>query len=55
MDGTLKFVEKVRQALPEATLLIRIESGDHGFDAGATLETLWLKEGLEFVTNAWLS
>ena len=32
-----------------------VRAGDHGFDAKASLEDQWLKEGLEKVTKLWLS
>ena len=51
---TEAFVEKLKDVLPGAKVLVRFEHGDHGFDAPMGLEVPWLKEGLEFVTGEWL-
>jgi acetyl esterase/lipase len=54
VSGTRKFVEILRNVDPNCDLRVLIRSGDHGFDAGATLETPWLADALEFVSRAWL-
>lgn len=51
---TEAFVERFKEVLPEARLLVTYEHGDHGFDAPTGLETPWLKEGLDFVMGDWL-
>lgn len=51
---TEAFVEKLKDVLPGAKVLVRFEHGDHGFDAPVGLEVPWLKEGLEFVAGEWL-
>ncbi|KAK9427919.1 Alpha/Beta hydrolase protein [Lipomyces doorenjongii] len=48
------FVTKLRTKLPESKVHFAVEPGEHGLDATATLETPWLKQGLEFVTQKWL-
>ncbi|KAK0948056.1 hypothetical protein LTR29_000580 [Friedmanniomyces endolithicus] len=62
VEGTHKFVEKLREKVPGVQLHVTIEDGEHGFDnhaAGsgeaATLETAWVKEGVEFVEKFWPS
>jgi acetyl esterase/lipase len=54
LSGTRKFVETLRNVDPSCDLRAIIRPGDHGFDAGATLETPWLADALEFVSRAWL-
>jgi acetyl esterase/lipase len=54
VSGTRKFVETLRNVDPSCDLRVIIRPGDHGFDAGATLETPWLADALEFVSRAWL-
>ncbi|OQO08368.1 hypothetical protein B0A48_06238 [Cryoendolithus antarcticus] len=55
IEGTQKFVELWKQSLPgkEADLYVNYEPGGHGFDAEATIETAWVKKGLEFVGQYW--
>ncbi|KAK1083971.1 hypothetical protein LTR33_002931 [Friedmanniomyces endolithicus] len=60
VEGTHKFVEKLREKVPGVKVHVTIEDGEHGFDnhaAGsgeaATLETAWVKEGVEFVEKLW--
>lgn len=48
------FVDKLKRLHPQAKVRLAIEPGEHGFDAEATLDTPWLKEGLEFITAEWL-
>ena len=54
IEGSYKFVEKARERFWDDKILLHVEPGDHGFDAVATLETPWLKEGLKHVTKQWL-
>ena len=54
VEGSFKFVDKVRQKFGDGKVSLHVEPGEHGFDDGATLETPWLKEGLEGVTARWL-
>jgi hypothetical protein len=55
--GKEKFV-KTLQALSEGKekVFMSFQDGEHGFDSSdqLTLDTPWLKEGLEFVTETWL-
>lgn len=49
------FVEKLKTMHPEAKVLYTVVPGQkHGIDAAATLETPWLKEGLDFIIPTWL-
>ncbi|KAL4884560.1 Alpha/Beta hydrolase protein [Aspergillus karnatakaensis] len=52
--GTGRFVERVRSVDPGCRMRVVVRPGDHGFDALATLEDGWLREGLEFVSAEWL-
>lgn len=56
-QGTEKF-EKTLKGLEggKEKIYISIQEGEHGFDClnELTLDTPWLKEGLEFVTATWL-
>ncbi|KAJ0421683.1 Alpha/Beta hydrolase protein [Aspergillus carlsbadensis] len=54
VSGTRKFVSALRDVDPGCDLRVVIRPGDHGFDAGATLETPWLAEALGFVSRVWL-
>lgn len=55
IEQTEVFVKKFKQVLPEAKVLVRFEPGDHGFDAPVRLDVPWLKEGLDFIREHWLS
>jgi acetyl esterase/lipase len=49
------FVEKVKKMHPNLKIHYNVVPGcEHGLDAKATLETTWLKEGLDFITPLWL-
>jgi acetyl esterase/lipase len=54
VEGCEKFVEELRKTHPKTEVKLTIQSGEHGFDGEATIETAWLKEGLDFVTEHWL-
>ena len=54
IDGSYKFVEKMRERFWDDKILLHVEPGDHGFDVMTALETPWLKEGLKHVTKQWL-
>lgn len=55
MQGTEAFVKLWRQVLPqrEDELHVNYESGSHGFDDAATVETPWVTEGLKFIKKYW--
>lgn len=53
-EGTRRFLEKYKEVMPEGKVLVKLEPGEHGFDSVVGLDEPWLKEGLEFVTKAWL-
>ncbi|KAL7906641.1 hypothetical protein GGI35DRAFT_487756 [Trichoderma velutinum] len=46
-EGTEKWEELLKKTRPEGKWRVTIEPGDHFFDAEATLESPWLREGLE--------
>ncbi|KAK9374658.1 Alpha/Beta hydrolase protein [Lipomyces chichibuensis] len=48
------FVAKLKTRIPESKVYFSLEPGEHAFDSTATLETPWLKQGLEFITKEWL-
>lgn len=53
VGGTEEFGRLLRQADPPVQLHVAIRPGDHGFDATATIEEDWLKQGLDFIAIAW--
>ncbi|CAG8903137.1 unnamed protein product [Penicillium egyptiacum] len=53
-EGSQRFFNLVREQAPDAIIKFHGRDGDHGFDFAATLETDWLKEGLEVISKAWL-
>ncbi|KAK6435315.1 hypothetical protein LTR95_008497 [Oleoguttula sp. CCFEE 5521] len=55
IEGTHKFVELWKESLPgkEGDLFVNYEPGGHGFDAECTVETEWVKKGLEFTGQYW--
>ncbi|KAH7019615.1 Alpha/Beta hydrolase protein [Ilyonectria destructans] len=49
------FVEQVKAVHPETRIMYKaVPDLEHGFDLQATLETHWLKDGLDFITPIWL-
>jgi fermentation-respiration switch protein FrsA (DUF1100 family) len=49
------FVEKLKATRPEVKVLYTVvPEEEHGIDAKASLDTPWLKEGLDFITPTWL-
>lgn len=54
-EGTERFVEKFIQLMPEAKLVFKLESGEHGMDHETDIKEQWLQQGLELVTTEWLS
>lgn len=55
VQGTEAFVELWKKVLPEkkGELYVNYESGSHGFDDAATVDTPWVAEGLRFVRSYW--
>ncbi|TKA77245.1 hypothetical protein B0A55_06143 [Friedmanniomyces simplex] len=60
VEGTHRFVEKLRESVPGVEVHVSLEEGEHGFDnhapgsgEAATLETGWVAEGLGFVERYW--
>lgn len=54
-EGSERFFNLVREKAPDAIIKFHGQDGDHGFDFATTLETDWLKEGLETISKAWLA
>ncbi|CAG8050110.1 unnamed protein product [Penicillium olsonii] len=52
--GSQRFFDMVREKSPDTLIELHGEDGDHGVDFEATLETEWLKMGLEMISNAWV-
>ncbi|KAI9150867.1 beta-lactamase [Paramyrothecium foliicola] len=52
-NGTLRFLETLREKHSAVRFRVAIQPGDHGFDFGATLDDSWLRNGLNFVTSPW--
>ncbi|KAL1878114.1 hypothetical protein VTK73DRAFT_8075 [Phialemonium thermophilum] len=54
VSSTLKFVRLLQGRDVRAQVRMTIRPGDHGFDAYSTVDEVWLREGLNFVTGPWL-
>jgi dipeptidyl aminopeptidase/acylaminoacyl peptidase len=54
VEETEKWVGEWKGKFGEQSVVIALEEGDHGFDHDVTLETSWVKSGLEEVTKVWL-
>jgi acetyl esterase/lipase len=55
VEGSIRFAELVRRKFGSGKMDLRIEPGEHGFDAEATLDMPWLKDGLSRATELWLA
>lgn len=55
VTGTEAFVKVWKEVLPEkeGELHINYETGAHGFDDPATLQTDWVRKGVKFVEQFW--
>ena len=54
VQGSYDFEEVARKKFGSGKVELVVEPGEHGFDGTATLNTPWLKQGLEKVTKLWL-
>lgn len=54
LNGSERFVQALKKHRPRAKVHFEKQPGDHGFDFSATLQTEWLKSGLEMIGQAWL-
>ncbi|KAE8147901.1 alpha/beta-hydrolase [Aspergillus avenaceus] len=54
VESSKKFVRFLREKLPQTTVMLYTQDGDHGFDAEATLETPWLQKRLDIISQVWL-
>lgn len=55
-EGSVAFVEGVKELHPEAAVKLTLEDGEHGLDSGegVSAETPWIKEGLAWIKKHWL-
>jgi acetyl esterase/lipase len=55
VEGSHKYEKRLREKLPDAKLHVSYRTGDHGFDndPSVTLDTDWIKQGVEFVEQFW--
>ncbi|KAF2484923.1 Alpha/Beta hydrolase protein [Neohortaea acidophila] len=55
IEGTYRFVHKLRTTSPANKIHLTYEPGMHGFDneANATLDTEWVRSGLTFIGDFW--
>ncbi|GLB07882.1 hypothetical protein AtubIFM57258_003250 [Aspergillus tubingensis] len=52
--GTRRFAELLHEKGNAGQVNMYIQDGDHGFDFDATLQTPWLRNGLEMISKAWM-
>ena len=55
VEESERLVELYRKKHPNTPVRLNIQSGDHGFDGEATLETEWLKKDMAFIVEHWLA
>ncbi|KAL1311779.1 hypothetical protein AAFC00_001863 [Neodothiora populina] len=53
IDGTERFIAKIKEKHPETPFLYTLEPGPHGFDVGNVLSDAWVKQGCEFLDKYW--
>lgn len=51
---SVKLFEAWKAKFGDESVVAKFESGEHGFDGEASLETPWMKDGLVGVTKAWI-
>lgn len=54
VEGTRAFVQFMQRNVPDTQVILHTRDGDHGFDAPATLNMPWLKDGLAMIAKEWL-
>ncbi|KAK0103081.1 hypothetical protein ONS95_000740 [Cadophora gregata] len=54
-EHSVDFVKLWEEKFGHGSVVGKFESGDHGFDGTATLDTPWMKDGLADVSKAWIS
>ena len=55
IEGSYQFEELARKKFGPGKVELVVQPGEHGFDGEVSLNTPWLKNGLEKVTKVWLS
>ncbi|KAH7330435.1 Alpha/Beta hydrolase protein [Rhexocercosporidium sp. MPI-PUGE-AT-0058] len=53
-EHSVDFVKFWEEKFGQGSAVGKFESGDHGFDGAATLETPWLKDGLASISKVWI-
>jgi hypothetical protein len=53
IKGTKDFEKRYREILPQGNARFMYEPGDHGFDRTASVDEVWMKEGLDAVNRYW--
>ena len=53
-EHSVDFVKLWENKLGQGSVIGKFESGDHGHDGTATLETPWMKDGLAEFSKAWI-
>lgn len=53
-EGSKRFISLLHQQGHAGQMKLHIQDGDHGFDFDATLQTGWLRDGLEMISKAWV-
>ncbi|KAG4428943.1 hypothetical protein IFR05_015576 [Cadophora sp. M221] len=53
-EHSVDFVKVWEEKFGKGSVVGKFESGEHGFDGTATLETPWMKDALVRVTKAWI-
>lgn len=58
VEGSKNFVEKAREVMKGKQggdkVVLALQEGDHGFDAGAKLDDEWLRDALKAAVEVWL-
>jgi len=54
-EHTERFAKLWESKFGKENVYARFETGDHGFDGEVSVETPWMREGLESVTRRWIS
>ncbi|KAK8215747.1 hypothetical protein IWZ01DRAFT_565386 [Phyllosticta capitalensis] len=54
IEGSTAFERLVRERDGEVRFVLAVREGGHGFDAAASVDDEWMREGLRGVVQAWL-
>jgi len=53
IEGTHRFVERLQAHAATTPLHLTYEDGQHGFDEVTSSDTMWVKEGVQFIEKYW--